>query len=207
MKQLLNWWWYRKYSSSPACSAAAHQSDIYNWFFDAIPTAVIASGDVGYYKHRKWYDNVLAIYEYARPEGTSRVSYNVLTTNSSVNRFEKVMGIEGWMALSEDPEWQEVRDERSVATSSHWHDQKCVDEIVRLTPSEELLSIEYKIHLTLDKTVHQPHLENFFGAIRTRVPLNCPAAIGHRTTVSVLKINEAVTAHERLTFKPDDFVV
>lgn len=57
-------------------------------------TAVIASGDVGYYKHRKWYDNVLAIYEYARPEGTSRVSYNVLTTNSLFNRFEKVMGIE-----------------------------------------------------------------------------------------------------------------
>jgi len=52
---------------------------------------------------------------------------------------------------------------------------------------------------------HQPHLVNFFNAIRGTEKLNCPAEIGYETAVTVLKVNEAVDKNCRLEFAPDEF--
>jgi len=59
----------------------------------------------------------------------------------------------------------------------------------------------------MNKPYHQPHLENFFDAIRGKVELNCPAKIGYETAVAVLKVNEAVEAARKLNFKPEEFKV
>ena len=59
----------------------------------------------------------------------------------------------------------------------------------------------------MNKPFHQPHLENFFEAIRGNETLNCPAEIGYETAVTVLKVNEAIEAGRKLEFKPEDFVV
>ena len=55
------------------------------------------------------------------------------------------------------------------------------------------------------KLYHQPHLENFFDAIRGRASLTCPAEIGYETAVTVLKVNEAVEARRTVLFEPRDF--
>jgi hypothetical protein len=66
----------------------------------------------------------------------------------------------------------------------------------------------YDIPVTLgDKPYHQPHLENFFDTIRGKAKLNCPAEVGYETAVTVLKVNEAVAAGQKLEFKPEDFMV
>jgi hypothetical protein len=57
------------------------------------------------------------------------------------------------------------------------------------------------------KPYHQPHLENFFDAIKGKAKLNCPAEIGYETAVTVLKVNEAIAAAKKLEFKPEDFEV
>ena len=54
---------------------------------------------------------------------------------------------------------------------------------------------------------HQPHLQNFFDAVRGKGKLNCPAEVGYESAVSVLKVNEAIEAKSRLSFKADDFHV
>ncbi len=59
----------------------------------------------------------------------------------------------------------------------------------------------------MDKLYHQPHLENFFDAVRGKAKLNCPVEIGYETAVTVLKVNEAVEAGCKLSFKPEDFKV
>ena len=66
---------------------------------------------------------------------------------------------------------------------------------------------KYDLPVTMDKPFHQPHLENFFNAIRSKAKLNCPAEIGYETAVAVLKVNEAVEAARKLSFKPEDFKV
>ena len=64
----------------------------------------------------------------------------------------------------------------------------------------------YEIPVVMDKPYHQPHLENFFNAIRDKnVKLNCPPEVGYETAVAVLKVNEAVEAGCRLNFKPEEF--
>jgi predicted dehydrogenase len=55
------------------------------------------------------------------------------------------------------------------------------------------------------KPFHQPHLENFFDAIRGKAKLNCPAEIGYEAAVAVLKINAAVEAERKLEFEPAEF--
>ncbi|MHC4417985.1 MAG: hypothetical protein ACYSU6_05300, partial [Planctomycetota bacterium] len=63
----------------------------------------------------------------------------------------------------------------------------------------------YELAVKMDKLYHQPHLENFFDAVRGKAKLNCPAEVGYETAVTVLKVNAAVEAARRLDFKPEEF--
>ncbi|MES2697972.1 MAG: Gfo/Idh/MocA family oxidoreductase [Verrucomicrobiota bacterium] len=65
----------------------------------------------------------------------------------------------------------------------------------------------WDVPVTLDKAIHQPHLENFFDAIRKGVSLNCPGEEAFASAVTVLKVNEAIAARKMLTFKPEDFLI
>jgi len=67
----------------------------------------------------------------------------------------------------------------------------------------------FDLPVVMDKKYHQPHLANFFDAIRSdgRVKLNCPAEVGYETAVAVLKVNEAVEAGRKLEFTPEEFKV
>jgi hypothetical protein len=64
---------------------------------------------------------------------------------------------------------------------------------------------EHKVPVVLSDPYHQPHLQNFFDSVRGKAKLNCPAEIGYESAVSVLKVNEAIEARSRLSFKPEDF--
>ena len=67
----------------------------------------------------------------------------------------------------------------------------------------------YDLPVAMNKKYHQAHLENFFNAVYTggETELSCPAEVGYETAVAVLKVNEAVEAARKLTFKPDEFEV
>ncbi|MCX7887883.1 MAG: Gfo/Idh/MocA family oxidoreductase, partial [Verrucomicrobiae bacterium] len=77
MHQFLNWRWFKKYGGGPICDLGAHQIDMFNWFLNAEPKAVIASGGVDYYTTHEWYDNVLCIFEYQTKDGMVRAMYDV----------------------------------------------------------------------------------------------------------------------------------
>jgi hypothetical protein len=78
---------------------------------------------------------------------------------------------------------------------------------VALTVGESVPAPSYKLLLDVIERVHQPHLANFFDAIRGQAKLTCPAEVGYETAVTVLKVNEAAAAGRKLSFKPQDFVV
>ena len=60
--------------------------------------------------------------------------------------------------------------------------------------------------VTLDKAIHQPHIENFVDAITKGTPLNCPGESAFATAVTVLGVNRAIAAKAEITFKPEDFI-
>ncbi|MHC4659107.1 MAG: Gfo/Idh/MocA family oxidoreductase, partial [Planctomycetota bacterium] len=217
MQQLRNWRWYKGLGGGPIVDLGSHQIDIYNWFLDAQPKSIIASGGTDYWKDREWYDNVMAIYEYETAQGTVRAFYQTLTTNSSQGYFEIFMGDEGTLVISE-------ASSRGSVYRESWVDEAKWDKWAKkgylkkdggkgqsagssavVDVRDTVPAAKYDLPVTMDKPFHQPHLENFFDAIRGKAKLNCPAEIGYETAVTVLKVNEAVQAGRKLDFKPEEF--
>ena len=222
MKQFRNWRWYKGLGGGPIVDLGSHQIDIYSWFLGTNPKAVMASGGIDYWKEHDWYDNVMAIYEYQVGDHTVRAFYQTITTNSSNGYFETFMGDEGTLMISEASGRGTIYREAWVP-AQNW--EKWVKMgYIKEPPEEEkeeapagdaVLDVRetpkppsYDIPVTMDnKPYHQPHLENFFDAVRGKGKLNCPAKIGYETAVTVLKVNEAVAAGRKLEFKPGEFEV
>jgi len=223
MHQFRNWRWYKGLGGGPIVDLGSHQIDIYNWFLQARPKAVLASGGRDYFSQEthEWYDTVMAIYEYETAQGPARAYYQTQTTNGSQGYFENFMGDQGTLVLSESeagyrgsiyrqpeaPPWDEwVR--RGYVTAPRVQVAKKEIEINSLLDVRESVSPdEHGIPIEFHDPYHKPHLENFFNAIRGLEALNCPPEIGYETAVSVLKVNEAIEAGKRLYFSPEEFTV
>lgn len=221
MQQFRNWRWYKGKGGGPIVDLGSHQIDIYSWFLGTTPKGVIASGGTDYYDKstHEWYDTVMAIYDFETKEGVVRGYYQVLTTNSNQGYYEAFMGDEGTLSISESAGRGAVY--REQAANKDWDkwvklgfvnepkkEEEKEEATAALDVRETLAPPAYEIPISMEgKPYHQPHLENFFNAVRGKEKLNCPAEIGYETAVMVLKVNEAVEAQRRLEFKPDEFQV
>jgi len=220
MHQFRNWRWYKGLGGGPIVDLGSHQIDIYSWFLGANPKAVLASGGVDYWKGHDWYDNVMVIYEYDLGGRTVRAFYQTITSNSAKGYFETFMGDEGTLEISEASGRGTVYREAWVP-AENWEKWTKMGYIAEPKKEEEapkpaadtVLDVRespkppsYEIPITMGgKAYHQPHLENFFDAIRGKAELNCPGQIGYETAVTVLKVNEAIAAGKKLEFDPADF--
>ena len=220
MHQFRNWRWYKGLGGGPIVDLGSHQIDIYNWLLGTPPAHVIASGGLDYHdpKTHEWYDTVMAIYEYETKAGPVRAYYQTQTTNGSQGYFETFMGDQGTLVISESeanypgrlyrdpnaPAWDEwVR--RGWVTAPKLQELEQEDEPAVLDVRESVSPDEHLVPVVLRDPYHQPHLENFFGAVRGKATLNCPAEVGYESAVTVLKVNQAIDAKQRLSFRPEDF--
>ena len=221
MREFRNWRWFKKYSGGPISDLGAHQIDIFNWFYAGRPKTVMASGGCDYFKDREWYDNVMAIYEHTLPDGnTARSFYQVLTTTSAGGGyFEQFMGIDGALKMSENAAICRVYKE-SHADWAEWEQKNFIRKIEKadtipvslsqvglldVRASADLDAFDIPVEMT--KKAHQPHLENFFDAVRGKAKLNCPADEAFDSEAAVFKVNVAVEAKKQLVFEPSDFEV
>jgi len=222
MEQFRNWRWYKGLGGGPIVDLGSHQIDIYNWFLGAKPSHVMASGGLDYHdpKTHEWYDTVMAVYEYETPAGSARAYYQTQTTNGSQGYFENFMGDEGTLVISESeanypgflyrdpnaPAWDEwVR--KGYVSAPRVQEARPAGQEMTLDVRESVSPDLHRVPVVLRDPYHQPHLENFFDSIRGTATLHCPAAVGYETAATVLKVNEAVEAKERLSFAPADFEV
>ncbi len=222
MDQFRNWRWYKKLGGGPIVDLGSHQIDIYAWFLGTTPKGVMASGGTDYYdkKTHEWYDTVMSIFDFETKEGIVRAFYQVLTTNSNQGYYETFMGDQGTLVISESSARGSVYREQGAGVPDwdKWvklgflkepkKEEKKADATTVLDARETLAPPAYEIPVTMEgKAYHQPHLENFFDAIRGKAKLNCPAEAGFETAVMVLKVNEAVEAAKRIAIKPEEFKV
>jgi len=221
MAQYRNWRWYKGLGGGPIVDLGS-QIDIFNWFLGANPSHVMASGGLDYHDPatHEWYDTVMTVYEFETARGKARAYYQTQTTNGSLGYFENFMGDQGTLVISESeaansgyvyrdpnaPAWDEWV-QRGYITAPELQETVRTDEDAVLDVRESVSPDQHTIPVVLRDPYHQPHLQNFFDAIRGTATLNCPAEIGYETAVTVLKVNEAIEANERLSFRPEEFEV
>ena len=185
----------------------------------------------------EWYDNVMTIYQYETPKGAARAFYQVLNNTGHGAYYEIFLGDEASLTLSEaasqgyflreedfaaaqakDALWEDMvkkatlkrLDNTAAAQAAAAADAKAAGGTAAVSTRKAVDSRAPWIITDLlgDKPYHQPHLENFFAAIRDKnVPLNCPAEVGYETAVAVLKVNESIAKGTPLDFKPEEFKV
>jgi len=218
MRQFRNWRWYRGLGGGPAVEFGSQQINVFNWFLNARPKSVMASGGTDYYDKRthEWYDTVMVIYEYETGKGIVRAFYQTVNNNSSYGHFERFLGNEGTLVISEASQQIRIYREPSAPRWGRWVNLGYLEEPSKKeeTQPEGMLDVgetmeppRYRLPVKFDDPNHKPHLENFFDAIRGKAKLNCPAEVGYETAITVLKVNEAVEAARKLNFKPEEFEV
>ncbi|HEY6552415.1 MAG TPA: Gfo/Idh/MocA family oxidoreductase [Vicinamibacteria bacterium] len=220
MEQFRNWRWYKGLGGGPIVDLGSHQIDIFNWFLGKNPSHVMASGGTDYHdpKTHEWYDTAMVIYEYETAQGPARAYYQTQTTNGSQGYFETFMGDQGTLIVSESeanypgflyrdpnaPAWDEWIN-KGYVSAPKLQEKKEVAEGAVLDVRESVSPDQHRIPVVLRDPYHQPHLQNFFDAVRGTAKLNCPAEAGYETAVTVLKVNEAIDAKQRLSFGPEEF--
>lgn len=208
MHQFRNWRWFKALGGGPLSDLGAHQIDIFNWWFGMAPTSVMASGGVDYYKNHEWYDNAMVVYEYPLPTGTVRAFYEVLTTTSAGGGYsEMFMGDEGTIKMSENPSitklyredrapaWDELVAKNYLRASAV---AAAVSDVDKVDVRETAPLLQYDIPVSFAKKIHQPHLENFFNAIRGTAKLNCPADEAFASEYVIHKANEAIATRRTI---------
>lgn len=217
MLEFRNWRWFKKYGGGPIVDLGSHQIDIFSWVFGNPPSTVVASGGRDYYTNREWYDNVMVIYEYENSRGKARAFYQVQTTTKHGGFYETFMGDDGSLVISEVPDrgnWA-IREAHAPEWDSLVKDGLLESEkppIRKVDTKNIFLDVRvtaetgrWPIPVELAKPAHQPHLENFFSAVSSGTPLNCPPEIGYESAVAVLAVNEAVESKRLMRFRPEQF--
>lgn len=220
MREFRNWRWFKRFSGGPICDLGGHQIDVIQWFLGSPPQWVFAAGGCDYYKGHEWYDHIDVIYEYATSTGPVRATSQVLTTTSAGGGYhEYLMGDEAALKMSENPKYTKLFREAHAPDWDGWEKKGYISQpgaVVAAAEGEEKSEavdlretaglVTWGLSVKLDAPIHQPHLANFFQAIRSGVPLNCPAETAFATTVAVLKVNEAVAAQAVQRFAPAEFI-
>ena len=223
MQQFRNWRWYKGLGGGPIVDLGSHQIDIFNWFLGANPSHVMASGGNDYHdpKTHEWYDTVMAIYEYDTKAGPARAYYQTQTTNGSQGYFENFMGDQGTLVISESeanypgflyrdpnaPAWDEwIRKgyvsapklQETKAGGRGGGARRARVRVARPAPRPGRPARSR----TTSRTCRTSSTRSAATAT-----LNCPAEVGYETAVTVLKVNEAIEAKQRLSFRPEEFKI
>ncbi len=223
MHQFRNWRWYKGLGGGPIVDLGSHQIDVYSWYLGANPSAVTASGALLYYdpKTHEWYDTVMVVYDYDTPLGPAKAYYQTQTTNGSQGYFENFMGDQGTLVISESelnyggklyrdpnaPAWDTWVQKGYITLPKVQEVKSKEDSGAVADVRESVAPDEHHVPVVLKDPYHQPHLQNFFDSVRGTAKLNCPPDIAYESAVAVLKVNEAIEANSRLSFKPEDFKI
>lgn len=211
LHQFFNWRFYRELSGGPISDLGAHQIDIFNWFLGARPVSVMASGGNDYFKDREHFDNVMCIFDYVTPEGGARAFYQVLTTTSAGGGyFESFMGTEGTIEISERAAYTNIYRESSAPSWDELVAKGYLRKGAAAAPagggSDAIAAYEsappdkFELPGDLNKPPHQPHLENFFDALRGKANLNCDARHAFESEAPIYWVNPAALEKQTIVF-------
>ena len=199
LEHLINWRLYWDYSLGLLAELASHQVAIANWFFGAVPDAVVAHGGVFRYKDgREVPDHIYVTFEY--PEGRTALLSSI-QSNAFGGYYEAFFGTEGTLILRGESEAYLFDEGERRATG------------IEIAPrgggpigeASESRAIEaaggmMSASRTLRERVSAYELEvsGFCASIRTGVPLACGPELAAGSARACLAAHEAMQKKARV---------
>lgn len=220
MHQYLNWRFYLDLSGGPISDLGAHQIDIFNWYLGGAPKRLFATGGQSYFKQREHFDNVMCIFDYDTPQGEVRAFYQVLTTTSYGGGFyEAFMGTEASIKISEIasssaiyresgehvPDWAELVEKGYLVRKPAPPKPEASAGAVKAY--ESAAPDIYDLPGSFAKPAHQPHLENFFAAVRGKAKLTCDARHAFESEAPIFYVNQSALKKEPIEFTAEQLSV
>ena len=242
MEEFMNWRWYAKYGGRPNSHLRTNQMDTFHRTFKDTHETQSTAGGIDYYDGTNGKakfelpDNVMCIYEYKLKEGTTRAYYQVLTTTGSQGFYEKYMGVDGSVVISESPayntayaepgsdwsKWAEgenafISKPKDQIKNKFWEQARDWDKpkppsytmVGKADVRESKGLSPWDLAVTLDRLPHSPHVQNFVEAalMKKHEHLTCNVVDAYRACVTVLKAYESISTDQKYFFKPEDFAV
>jgi predicted dehydrogenase len=229
MDRFRDWLWHKKFSAGPMSRFGATQLDVLNVLLGAVPRAVTAAATRRATTAAEWPDTYYAIYEWELDVGGKKRTvlgkYQIQQGTSHRGYFEEVVGDEGVLRLSEArppgrlireygapfPDWEKALKRTEKIADSEMMETFSVD------PDEDEFYVQppsWQLPETRDYTVpvkeqphFQPHLENFFEALRKGTPPACPGEAAYAALASALAAHQAAETHKRVELAAEDFKV
>jgi len=218
MRQFMNWRFYRDLSGGPIANLGSHQIDVFNWFLGVAPRSVCAFGGNDYFKERECFDNTMAVFEYDTPHGTVRACEQVVTTSAGIGGYyESFMGTGGTINLSEQPAYtnmvgygSSLEWEKLAARGFLKHKDpppQCRHDLANILSRPSRPPLDFELPGAFSKPPHQPHLENFFAAIRGEATLNCDARCAFASEAPMHWIDPSARNRQAITFTGEHLAV
>jgi predicted dehydrogenase len=211
MQQFMNWRFYRDLCGGPIANLGSHQIDVFNWFLGVAPRSVCAFGGNDYFKQREHFDNVLAVFEYETPLGTVRASQQIVTTSPGIGGYyESFMGTGSTIHLSEQPAYTNIVGSGNIEAWDNLVRRgflkekvsplRCRHDLENFISRPSRPPLDFELPGGLNKPPHQPHLENFFAAIRGEATLNCDARCAFASEAPMHWIDPSARNRQAITF-------
>lgn len=217
MHELKNWIWYKSHSGGPMATFGSHQIDVFNWFLGTKPKSITARGGTYFFdpENHERHDTVMAILEYDTPGGVVSAQYQTVSSNGFGGHYEAFMGDQGTLKMSESPGLMGVYHDPEGADWERWLRLGLLSRPQAPKGQEEKTSVLdvqqtkppdlYQIPVEIKDSYHKAHLDNFFGAVRGKGKLTCPAEVALPAMVTAMKINEAIAEGKSIVLSDRDF--
>ena len=229
MDQYMNWRLYRDLSGGPISDLGAHQIDVFNWFLGTAPKRVFATGGRSYFKDREHFDNVMCLFDYDTPQGEVRAFYQVLTTTSYGVRllrelprhrgrhphlgnplqFRHLPREHGTQVGRPDRAGISRQQTRAAQTGQDLGRRAILRESAarRLRPARRPAFLPRQQGPACQQAPHQPHLENFFAAVRGKATLNCDARHAFESEAPIFWVNPSALSKQPIEFTAEHLTV
>ena len=199
LERMINWRLYWDYSLGLLAELASHQVAIANWFFGAVPDAVVGHGGVFRYKDgREVPDHIYATFEY--PEGRTALLSSI-QSNAFGGYYEAFFGTEGTLVLRGESEAYLFDEGERKATGIEIAPR---DGSPLGAASESRATEAAGGMMTAGQTLqqrvnaYQLEVSGFCAAIRTGVPLQCGPELAAGSARACLAAHEAMEKKARV---------
>ena len=219
MESYLIWRYQRRFSVGPLSGLPTHFIDTILWLFQGNPHTITATGKNLHQKLGDVYTQFYITLEFGQGDSYGVANLQLLDDASVWLPSEVFVGEGMTLLLSDQANQQNFFVEHRFGESNDWRGIAKAEGLEAVTPSNvDLLpqaaaaiytytrpKVFYHLPIGEQRHLEQPHLEDFFEAIRRGRAPRCSLAEAYRAEVVLHKILEAVETQASVKLTPADY--